>query len=201
MQGAISLQVSAGSQLQLECWDITMGPAARHRVARLCGSMPDILEHSRFLGQVNIPLSDTVPPLKAILATHGDRAPVNRTYHLARRDGRDMVAGTVTIAFDWSISARSLLWQKRLVMEKVLMQRLEILAMISPVNAPRSMHAGVRLSVSELEQHTDSSHQRETGSTSSHRHSSSNHSLVGSEHGGVLQMTRIRISNVPCQLL
>jgi hypothetical protein len=110
-----------------------------------------------------------------------------------------MVSGTVTIAFDWSISARSLLWQKRHVMEKVLMHRLEILAMISPVNAPRSMHEKVHPSVQEIEQHTASSHQTEADSSSSHRPPPSNHSLDSSEHGGVLQMKHIR--SVPCHLL
>jgi hypothetical protein len=169
---AFYLQVAAGSELHLECWDIPVAPPTRHRAACLGAAKPDIFAHSRFLGQANIPLSDTLPPLKAALSACDNLATVNRSYHLARRDGRDMVAGIVTLAFDWSVSATSLLRQRHRILEKVLMQRLEILAILSPMPVAKTR----QLVCNGGEQST---HSRQTEAASSQHPSLDNSELAG----------------------
>ena len=45
---------------------------------------------------------------------------MRRAYALTRRHGHDMVAGVVVLAFEWTITAASLLRQKCIALEKVL---------------------------------------------------------------------------------
>lgn len=136
-------QVAAGSELTVECWDIAFAQSRRRGGGGYSGlsqhpDMGSILARSRFLGQVRVPLSDTLPPPGAKPPSLENPATARRTYMLARRTGRDMVAGAVTLAFEWSVSATSLLRQKHAVLEKVLMQRVEILSMLSPMTVAQT---------------------------------------------------------------
>jgi hypothetical protein len=155
------VQVSAASELYVECWDIASGASPRRRDKRRHRDIDAVLARSRFLGLVHVPLATTMPEAPEYSGGGGgdhdyrgdggggvdtgasgrscgdsnEAAVVKRAYTLARRDGRDMVSGAVVLAFQWSITAAGLLRQKCIALEKVLLQRNEILAMLNPRTA------------------------------------------------------------------
>jgi hypothetical protein len=125
------VQVCAASEMRVEAWDIWSKASNLRAESKESFDMAAVLKRSSFLGQVDVPLSETLPA-----ATRRSSAPENSafraSYALARRHGADLVSGTVNLSFDWSITATSLLKQKCSVLEKVLATRNEILSMMAP---------------------------------------------------------------------
>jgi hypothetical protein len=98
-----------------------------------------LLEKSSiFLGEVRVPLAETLPLSAARLALGGENSDAGesiatkREFVLARRDGADRVSGCISLSFEWNITAASLLKQKLRVLEQVLTTRNEILSMLAP---------------------------------------------------------------------
>ena len=74
-----------------------------------------MLAASRFLGRVEVPLSDTVTL----------RCDEPRWFPLMRRAAGDAVSGRLQLGFDWDFNARNLLRLKLAALEDVLAQRIE----------------------------------------------------------------------------
>ena len=75
-----------------------------------------MLAASRFLGRVEVPLSDTVTL----------RCDEPRWFPLMRRAAGDTVSGRLQLGFDWDFNARNLLRLKLAALEEVLAQRIEV---------------------------------------------------------------------------
>eukprot|EP00891_Asterochloris_glomerata_P007978 jgi/Astpho2/7978/Aster-x0337 len=88
------------------------------------------MENSRFLGQVEVPLADT------LVLQRGTK----QWYPLMRRATFDRVSGRLQLAFAWDVSARGLLVLRLRALEHVLQQRKEILCMLKPISPRDAIH-------------------------------------------------------------
>eukprot|EP00892_Ulva_mutabilis_P007162 jgi/Ulvmu1/4818/UM020_0103.1 len=132
-------EMCAASELKAELWDIWSKNTAAKVDEKNTIDMGTLLEHSCFLGTAHVPLAETLPAAALqVSGNHtgpllpGSRFRVTRECVLSRRHGGDRVQGTVTLAFDWRITATSILLQKYKVLKRVLATRNEILSMLAP---------------------------------------------------------------------
>ncbi|KAK9815754.1 hypothetical protein WJX72_009012 [[Myrmecia] bisecta] len=116
--------VSAASELVVDLWDLG-GTRGEEALQKLASNPSQVIANSRFLGRVEVPLSETLSL----------RRGSKRWYTLARRSAHDSVAGRLKLGFAWDVTARSLLTLKLAMLERVLAQRVEILCMLQPVPA------------------------------------------------------------------
>ncbi|KAL3135445.1 hypothetical protein ABBQ32_007626 [Trebouxia sp. C0010 RCD-2024] len=117
-------EVPAAGELMVEVWDLG-GTRGAKQMKKLADNPSQVIRNSRFLGQAEIPLVDTL--------TDTQRG-TPRNYPLMRRDARDAVCGSLRLAFSWDVTARSLMSLMLKALEHVLQQRREILCMLSPVS-------------------------------------------------------------------
>lgn len=124
--------------LHAEVRDV-IGKYPKHLVGNT-GDPEKLLEKSSmFLGEARVPLAETLPGSAARTSLAfggensdgGDTTATKQEFILARRHGGDRVSGFITLSFEWTITAASLLRQKLRVLEQVLTTRNEILSILA----------------------------------------------------------------------
>ena len=135
----LCIQVDAAKVLHAEVRDV-IGKYAKDSQSK--HDPEKFLEkHSVFLGEARVPLAETLPGSAARMslafgseasAEGGEATATKREFVLARRHGGDHVSGFITLSFEWTITAASLLQQKLRVLEQVLTTRNEILSILAP---------------------------------------------------------------------
>lgn len=131
------MQVDAAKVLHAEVRDVI----GRYSNIKSKHDPEKVLEKSSvFVGEARVPLAETLPGFMtrtsntfgADNSDGGENSTVKREFVLARRHGGDLVSGYITLSFEWTITAASLLKQKLRVLEQVLTTRNEILSILAP---------------------------------------------------------------------
>eukprot|EP00963_Diacronema_lutheri_P009370 scaffold840_cov344-Pavlova_lutheri.AAC.87 len=88
-------------------------------------------EGNKFLGHVNITLSETLSghPLE------------DKDFVLSRRDADEEVSGNIRLRFEWEVTPHSLLLVRLKATERTLTERLEILSLMRPISTSDWMNA------------------------------------------------------------
>eukprot|EP00887_Chlorella_sp_A99_P007742 scaffold20.g7742.t1 len=118
--------VCAASELVVELWDLG-GTRTSAQTSKLADNPAEVIKSCRFLGRAEVTLSDTLAMLSGV--PYG--TPL--WFPLMRRGAGDSVTGRLQLRFQWEITARGLLTIKLHALERVLAQRREILAALTPV--------------------------------------------------------------------
>lgn len=117
--------VCAASEMIVELWDLG-GTRSSAQLNKLAANPAEVIKSCRFLGRSEVPLTETldVP------------AGTPLWFPLMRRNAADNVSGRLQLRFVWDVTARGLLTIKLAALERVLVQRREILAALQPVPYP-----------------------------------------------------------------
>ncbi|KAK9867091.1 hypothetical protein WJX84_006946 [Apatococcus fuscideae] len=121
-------EVSAASELVVDLLDLG-GSRQGKQLEKLAKDPHRVMANSRFLGRVQVPLSETLSQRRA----------EQQWYTLTRSNAHDRVTGRLRMGFSWEITVRSLLTLKLSIMERVLAQRVEILCMLHPVQPQKAL--------------------------------------------------------------
>lgn len=124
--------VSAASEVRAYIYDLApaMGPMGRrkgsHALLQRISSAPagSVLGGARLVGFAAVPLQQTV---------EAEQGGPPCWYPLLRPDGSRTSCGRLTLGFHWEVTSRSLLELRMRVLERVLGQRKEILASLTPL--------------------------------------------------------------------